>query len=203
MGKFAAGCQGTDAAVWHYYKGKSEKNIPPFSVTKYATFYCFFSYFPLRRASQKGMMKVERKRGNPMKLFLYRLWQCTWGFPQTILGLLEFIKHRKELHYSYRGAVVTECENNLNISLGLFVFVTAEKDNAKTPRLQRVLDHEYGHTIQSLLLGPLYLIVIGIPSWLWCNVPYFRNMRKKKNISYHSFYTEKWADNWGNVKDRK
>lgn len=138
-----------------------------------------------------------------MKLFLYRLWQCTWGLPQTILGLLEFIKHRKELHYSYHGAIVTECNCNLNISLGLFVFVAAEKDNEKNDRLQRVLDHEYGHTIQSLMLGPLYLIVIGIPSWLWCNVPYFRHMRKEKNISYHSFYTEKWADVLGAVLSKE
>lgn len=132
-----------------------------------------------------------------MKLLLYRLCQCTWGLPQTVIGLLEFIKHRKELHYIYHGAIVTECKDNFNISLGLFVFVTADKTGERTARLQRVLDHEYGHTIQSLLLGPLYLLIIGIPSWLWCNVPYFRRMRKQKNISYHSFYTEKWADSLG------
>lgn len=132
-----------------------------------------------------------------MKLFLYRFCQCTWGLPQTVLGLVEFIKHRKERHYIYHGAIVTECKNNLNISLGLFVFITAEKDGSRTERLQKVLDHEYGHTIQSLMLGPLYLLVIGVPSWLWCNVPYFRKLRRRKNISYHSFYTEKWADHLG------
>ena len=132
-----------------------------------------------------------------MKLFLYRLLQCLWGAPQTILGLLEYIRHYKEPHYIYHGAVVTECQSNLNISLGLFVFITAEKDNVKTVRLKKILAHEYGHTIQSLLLGPLYLFVIGIPSWLWCNLPYFRKMRKERNISYHSFYTEKWADRLG------
>lgn len=132
-----------------------------------------------------------------MKRLLYFLWQCTWGLPQTVLGLLEFIKHCKEPHYIYHGAVVTECKENLNISLGLFLFIAAEKDNARTARLQKILDHEYGHTIQSLLLGPLYLLVIGIPSWLWCNVPYFRKLRKQKIISYHSFYTEKWADYLG------
>lgn len=138
-----------------------------------------------------------------MKLFLYRLCQCTWGMLQTILGLLEFIIHRKEPHYTYHGAVVTECRNSLNVSLGLFVFVAAEKDGMKTERLQRVVVHEYGHTIQSLILGPLYLVVIGIPSWLWCNVPYFRKIRKEKNISYHAFYTERWADYLGGLLGRK
>lgn len=134
-----------------------------------------------------------------MKRFLYCLCQCTWGLPQTILGLFEFIRHYRERHYFYHGAVVTECKKNLNISLGLFVFVNEDKASGGTVRPQRVLDHEYGHTIQSLMLGPLYLIVIGIPSWLWCNVPYFRNLRKEKKISYHSFYTEKWADKLGGV----
>ncbi len=132
-----------------------------------------------------------------MKLLLYRLCQCTWGLPQTILGLLEFIKHWKEPHYIYHGAIVTECKENFNISLGLFVFVNEDKASGGRIRPQQILDHEYGHTVQSLLLGPLYLLIIGIPSWLWCNIPYFRKLRKQKQISYHSFYTEKWADRLG------
>ena len=132
-----------------------------------------------------------------MKLFLYRLWQCTWGLPQTMLGLLEFVKHRGETHYTYRGAVVTECKSNLNISLGLFVFITEDKNGSATSHPTRILVHEYGHTIQSLLLGPLYLLLIGVPSWLWCNLPCFRRMRRQKGISYYSFYTEKWADYLG------
>ncbi len=138
-----------------------------------------------------------------MKKFLYCLCQCTWGLPQTLLGLLVFLLHRKEKHYVCHGAVVTECEHDLNISLGLFVFIrksagSAEKaEREKKKSMPGILSHEYGHTIQSLLLGPLYLPVIGVPSWLWCNVPYFRKLRKRKNISYHSFYTEKWADYLG------
>jgi hypothetical protein len=43
--------------------------------------------------------------------------------------------------------------------------------------------HEFGHRFQSLLLGPFYLFVIGIPS----------------AISRQStFYTERWADAWAN-----
>ena len=39
---------------------------------------------------------------------------------------------------------------------------------------KRLLVHEYGHTIQSLIFGPLYLIVMGIPSTLWGFLPYFQ-----------------------------
>lgn len=137
-----------------------------------------------------------------MKQLLYRILQCTWGLPQTLLGLLEFIKHWNELHYMYRGAVVTECKKNLNISLGMFVFITENKEGNNRERGQRILDHEYGHTLQSLLLGPLYLVIVGLPSWLWCNLPCFCEMRKRTGISYYAFYTEKWADVWGGILHR-
>ncbi len=143
---------------------------------------------------------IEEKEGGKsfVKVFLYRLCQCTWGLPQTLLGLLVFLAHRKEKHYVCHGAVVTECERDLNISLGLFVFIRKSVDSGKKGgRQPDMLAHEYGHTIQSLLLGPLYLPVIGVPSWLWCNIPNLRKLRKKKKISYHSFYTEKWADYLG------
>jgi len=58
--------------------------------------------------------------------------------------------------------------------------------------------HEYGHTIQSHKLGPLYLLVIGLPSVVWAGC--FENYRKKHNISYYSFYTEASADKLGRVK---
>lgn len=59
---------------------------------------------------------------------------------------------------------------------------------------QRLLVHEYGHTIQSLILGPFYLIVIGIPSTLWGFLPFLNEKRKNEGLSYFSFYTEKWAN---------
>ena len=59
----------------------------------------------------------------------------------------------------------------------------------------RLLVHEYGHTIQSLILGPLYLIVIGIPSTLW--VFFGAKKRKDKQVAYGSFFTEGWANSLG------
>ena len=61
---------------------------------------------------------------------------------------------------------------------------------------KRLLVHEYGHTIQSLIFGPLYLIVMGIPSTLWGFLPYFQNKRNN-GVSYFSFFTEKLANYLG------
>jgi len=64
---------------------------------------------------------------------------------------------------------------------------------------QRLLVHEYGHTIQSLLLGSLYLVIIGIPSTLWGFLQPLNKKRKTEGISYFSFFTEKWANRLGEM----
>ena len=61
---------------------------------------------------------------------------------------------------------------------------------------KRLLVHEYGHTIQSLIFGPLYLIVMGIPSTLWGFLPYYQKKRNN-GVSYFSFFTEKFANYLG------
>lgn len=140
-----------------------------------------------------------------MTKFLYFICQCTWGILQTTLGFIVFLLHIGDKHYFYHGSIVTEWSDKSSVSLGLFVFVTKEpyfydklKDEYTMEALSaRLLVHEYGHTIQSLILGPLYLIVIGIPSTLWGFLPYYNKKRKEQGLSYFSFFTEKWANALG------
>ncbi|MBQ2158209.1 MAG: hypothetical protein II443_06570 [Oscillospiraceae bacterium] len=137
-----------------------------------------------------------------MKSVLYFIWQWLWGILQSALGLIVFLFHIRDKHYFYHGAVITEWKSVSSVSLGMFVFVTNEpffyeklKNEYTAEELsERLLVHEYGHTIQSLILGPLYLIVIGIPSTLWGFLPSLNNKRKTDGISYFSFFTEKWAN---------
>lgn len=126
-----------------------------------------------------------------LKRFLYGIIQCTWGLPQTLLGFAVFLWCRRSSRSFYHGALVTEWKRNTGLSLGLFLFVPRGKTG------QEFLVHEYGHTIQSLFLGPLYLFLIGIPSAIWCNLSWCDNMRKKKELSYHDLYTERWANRLG------
>ncbi len=60
-----------------------------------------------------------------------------------------------------------------------------------------LLEHEYGHSVQSLILGPAYLPVVGLPSFLWNRLPYFRNHRRKKGRSYYSVPFESSANTLG------
>ena len=140
-----------------------------------------------------------------MKNILYWLIQLTWGILQTFLGFINFIFHIKDKHYIFHGAIITEWNNKSSVSLGLFVFVTKEpyfyeklKDEYSKEELsRRLLVQEYGHTIQSLILGPLYLIIMGIPSTLWGFLPSLAKKRQNNKISYFSFFTEKWANYLG------
>lgn len=62
--------------------------------------------------------------------------------------------------------------------------------------------HEYGHTIQSRYLGPLYLLVIGLPSILgniWDRINHKTWMYSKSCQWYYNQPWEKWADLLGRV----
>ena len=134
----------------------------------------------------------------------YIILQCTWGIIQTMLGLIVFLINIKHKHYFYHGAIVTERDVPSSVSLGMFVFITTKpmKDKRTENRIfddelrDRLLVHEYGHTIQSLIFGPLYLIVMGIPSTLWGFLPSCQK-RREKGVSYFSFFTEKFANYLG------
>lgn len=139
-----------------------------------------------------------------VRRILYVLLQCTWGFPQTLLGFCVFLRHIKCRHFGYHGAVVTEWNLPWSASFGLFLFVTDKpvRDRRKTGRIPRfqmarcLLVHEYGHTIQSLLFGPLYLVVMGLPSAAWGFLPYFRRKRADGR-PYSDFFTESLANRLG------
>lgn len=142
-----------------------------------------------------------------MKRIAFMALQLTWGLPQTLLGffMLLYWLPRAKTRYMYHGAIVTEWTAGGGISLGLFVFVSEKASrymvNGRelTPEESKrgVLVHEYGHCIQSLMLGPLYLLAVGIPSWLWANLPAMRKIRREKAVSYYAVYPENWANHLG------
>lgn len=122
------------------------------------------------------------------RVILARVMLATWGFPQTLAGLivLALMGWRAPKHV-FRSALVTEWRLNRGLSLGPFIFVPRHCGH-------RLVVHEYGHTIQALLLGPLYLPVIVIPSLTWAGVPALERRRMRRNVSYYSFFTERWAN---------
>ena len=131
-----------------------------------------------------------------LKKALYTAAQWTWGLPQTLAGAGLYLRHRKDPHFDYNGAKVTAWDRDSGVSLGKFIFVPAGKrEPGKVSDF--LLEHEYGHTIQSLLLGPAYLLLVGIPSFAWNRLPYFDRKRKKTGKSYYSAVFERTASEFG------
>ncbi len=122
---------------------------------------------------------------------LYGILQWTWGFPQTLVGFVLSLIFRGDSKRFF-GASVRRWRFRGSVSLGRYIFLS-ESANAQ----HDLLIHEYGHTIQSLILGPLYLAVVGIPSLLWAGMPAFARYRKQRGVDYDSVYPENWANALG------
>ncbi|MBQ8725208.1 MAG: hypothetical protein IJY74_06025 [Oscillospiraceae bacterium] len=133
-----------------------------------------------------------------MKKFLFRLVQCTWGIPQTLIGLIIFLSLGKKECVTFHGAYISRWNYPYSVSLGMFIFISR-----KTPCFSRLAVHEYGHCIQSLFLGIFYLPLVSVPSALWLRLPVCRKRRLKRDISYYSFITERTADWLGEFVCRK
>ncbi len=138
------------------------------------------SHSPKRQGLRKRIPEV-----------LFWLAMYTWCLPQTLAGLVLLRKYRNCPRERYHNAVVVYHNDRFGgVSLGGYTFVNGHSGK----RRAGVRAHEYGHCIQSLMLGPLYFLVIALPSALWCNLGVFVKMRKNKGISYYRFFTERWAN---------
>ena len=123
--------------------------------------------------------------GNYIKDSIKWLWQ----FPQNMLALfIEGILCQAAYREGKAGdnTIIANIVLPSAMSLGDYLFVNPMSS-------QEVIKHECGHSKQSDLLGPLYLIVIGIPSLLH-NIVYRACSKIGIRWNYYSFYTESWAN---------
>jgi hypothetical protein len=122
-----------------------------------------------------------------------------WQFPQLLLARIVIILTKAKRDRYYKGKKVYCFKKSFisGVSLGEYIILHEKYD-------KMTLDHEYGHTIQSKIFGPLYLIIIGIPSALFNNTwdrLFHKNWKVKDRIKwYYSRYPEKWADKLGGVE---
>ena len=126
-------------------------------------------------------MKIKEKTFLWWVIFILLV---VWQFPQFLvslmmmpfLGKLRLIASR-HFNFAWSGEKMRG-----GISLGPFAFLSEWK--AGKPEY---IAHEVdGHTVDSKIFGPLYLLVIGIPSIL--------NAIFDFTECYFSWYPEKWAN---------
>ena len=129
-----------------------------------------------------------------VKRIVFIILQCTWGILPTLVGLFFCIKLKDYPHKTYRGCIDTRWNIRSGLSLGLFIFTP----NDEIEDAEKIRVHEYGHCIQSIVLGPLFAI-IGIISLVWGRHPYFAKLREEKKLPYTSCFVESWASKWGEL----
>ncbi len=117
-----------------------------------------------------------------------------WQFPQTLSGsILKFLLKERILKTviiweNYFNKEVHLIKGfNKGFSLGKHVFIDLNYNPITT-------QHELGHSKQSQILGPLYLIIIGLPSLIHAYL--YKGLPK----DYYNFYTEKWANKLMGIK---
>jgi hypothetical protein len=126
------------------------------------------------------------------KVFLAIIWEL----PQTVLAALVIIlfKRRITKRISYKLSSIFYMKGFPGgISLGRFIILNEKYIDKKFPGR-----HEYGHSIQSLYLGWLYLLVVGIPSLIRSIV---WRLFKLDSYRYYAGYPEKWANKLGFGKE--
>lgn len=124
-----------------------------------------------------------------------------WQILQNLLGLLVIWVLKKA------GKTVTPSELKgraqvyrvknwrQGVSLGRYIII-AELTGSAT------VNHEYGHTKQSMMLGPLYLLVVGLPSVIMNVMSTVLYMLGNHAFlaNYYNRWPESWADKLGGVK---
>jgi hypothetical protein len=119
----------------------------------------------------------------------------TWCLPTTIVGLIAGLFVRVFLEGRagrFHGSTVVRSRRLRDLGgvcLGPVILVA----DSATPELLR---HEWGHFRQHLRLGPLYLLVIGVPSVTHAAI---HHLRGRGFPEYFHFWTEAWADELGGV----
>lgn len=113
-----------------------------------------------------GLFAWDKHRTVAGNLFSY-VSRFTWESKQTLLG--NAVSHfrnnfwRTNVEY-YHGATLVNRyghKNGWGMTLGPYINgYNLEAD----PQKERTFAHEYGHTKQSMVLGSLYLSLVGIPS---------------------------------------
>lgn len=148
--------------------------------------------------------------GIDMKRFLKLFALSIWMLPQNILGFICFMGFLildffsggdfNVIRYKNTGRVILLSSHQYaGVTLGFFS-VLSYRDSIRYPRaFYKTLGHETGHFIQNEILGPLYTIVIAIPSVTWNIFQYLYHKVTGKTLDYYKFYPEKWADKLGRV----
>lgn len=127
---------------------------------------------------------------------LFYILNFTWGIIMNIIGgigaLVIMAMGHKPIRHA--GNIVFKFGHHWGgVSLGIFTFMCVESG-------ERTLNHEFGHSIQNAIFGPLFPFIVAIPSFIRCQK---FNSNIKKGIPNEEDYDAIWfegsATKWGTI----
>lgn len=130
-----------------------------------------------------------------------------WQLPQNLIGFLLTRKPKATVDYRMNDNKVVKIYFTTNVfgcGVSLGDYIILDYGYYFKRNLLKVANHEHGHQKQSLLLGWLYLLIVGLSSAICNNLwdrLFHKNWSSKKSENwYYSRFPEKWADKLGGVK---
>ena len=122
---------------------------------------------------------------------------CTWGIIMTLIGavvaaVMVCLGHKPTRH---GGCFCFEVGKNWGaISLGLVIVCSKGSD-------EHIKNHEFGHSVQNMYFGPLFIFLVAIPSFVRCqyyNWIYTHRPEKAYKLpDYESIWFERDATQLG------
>lgn len=125
---------------------------------------------------------------------LYYILSWTWGIIMSLIGAIGALYHvcRGRKIQRHGGCFWIETGKNWGgVNLGMFFFYQEGADESGK-------NHEYGHSLQNCIWGPLFPFVIAIPSAI--RYHYRRQLIKKgekPTTDYDDVWFEGQATDWG------
>ena len=115
-------------------------------------------------------------------------------FPGLLITLFCIIFLKGKVHRNGFSYIVEIGGNWGGLELGA-VALCGNYSKTNKEAFDHVRSHEFGHSVQQLIFGPLQLFVIGIPSAVryW----YFRLTPNKPHQDYDYVWFEYTASKWG------
>jgi hypothetical protein len=139
--------------------------------------------------------------GQSMKItnILLDIVYFTWCLPQTLVGLVIKLietKNIKKVETYKLNTQVNWIDWDYGVSLGKYILVGTYDEDTGVNEFD-AKNHEFGHVRQNFMLGPLYLILVGLPSITFNIISQYND---EFGSHYYQRYPENWADWLGGVK---
>jgi len=124
-----------------------------------------------------------------------------WQFPQMLIGyiIVKLTNAEKRIFTTKDGRKIEYYHFERNTKFTQFIsgvslaaYILLSDNNS-----EETICHEYGHSIQSMILGWFYLLTVGIYSSVFCNL-WQRKFHSNWNRydRHYWYYIKNWCENW-------